>query len=139
MSGVSNQRDFAHVPCLIPRVAEAEPWQPFPLAPSADQPMAVEMMREDGLEDCKAFICSQGMEAKRRPGFGRALDDERTGLSVVGIGMEPQPSGGGLNEPEREGSKDFRGSQPDIFVSPDRDAGAEVIRATPAHLAADAV
>ena len=81
----------------------------------------------------------QVVQPQRRPGLRRALHDERAGVRVERVGVEPDPAGLGLLETEGERVEDVRRAQPDVLVAADVDVRAEVLGVPLADPAAGAV
>ena len=102
MGGVAGQHGLTVVPALVGNCTEVQPRSVRAVRKLPDEPMPVQMAREDLLQDGQARVRRHGVETQARVRLSRAFDDKCAGLGVDSVRMSPHPTALGWHEGKRE-------------------------------------
>ena len=130
---VAHQHDVAAAVEVVPLPAahalEIDPrrtaLQGVEVARVAQQPVALQVLREELLAEVDRLLDVRLVQAVRLPHVLRRLDDEGRGAVVELVDMGLEPAVLGLLEQEVEGVEEPRRAEPDEAVGPRHDVGLE--------------
>src|SRR2546423_14281482 len=107
MGGVSGQYRRPLVPALAGDGTEAQPRSVGAVRKLPDEPVPVQVAREDLLQGGQAGVWRHGTETQARVRLRRALDDECAGRGVDTVRVSPYPAALGGHEGKREGPENL--------------------------------